>query len=88
MSPLQPDHHVDCIWPLAAELGARLGEGILAGMTVIETDGLRRESGDNRALYRYDTVPAPLRPQRLRFIPCFAWANRGEGEMRVWVHEA
>jgi len=64
------------------------GEGILAGMTVIETDGLRRESGDNRALYRYDTAPAPLRPQRLRFIPCFAWANRGEGEMRVWVHEA
>jgi len=23
----------------------------------------------------------------LKFIPYFAWANRGEGEMRVWVNE-
>ncbi|UKE71444.1 hypothetical protein K8O61_06785 [Xanthomonas cerealis pv. cerealis] len=23
--------------------------------------------------------------QTLTFVPYFAWANRGEGEMRVWV---
>ncbi|WP_249358908.1 hypothetical protein, partial [Citrobacter sp. wls718] len=22
------------------------------------------------------------------FIPWFSWANRGEGEMRIWVDEA
>jgi DUF1680 family protein len=24
----------------------------------------------------------------LTFIPWFSWANRGEGEMRIWVDEA
>ncbi|WP_409568499.1 hypothetical protein, partial [Leclercia sp.] len=23
----------------------------------------------------------------LTFIPWFSWANRGEGEMRIWVDE-
>ncbi|WP_394183677.1 hypothetical protein, partial [Salmonella enterica] len=26
-------------------------------------------------------------PQTLTFIPWFSWANRGEGEMRIWVNE-
>lgn len=23
----------------------------------------------------------------LTFIPWFSWANRGEGEMRIWINE-
>ncbi|WP_206748401.1 hypothetical protein, partial [Escherichia sp. MOD1-EC7003] len=26
-------------------------------------------------------------PQTLTFIPWFSWANRGEGEMRIWMNE-
>jgi len=34
-----------------------------------------------------DALPAP-EPVRLRFIPYFAFANRGVGEMAVWVRVA
>lgn len=34
------------------------------------------------------TARRPSRqPQVLTFIPWFSWANRGEGEMRIWVNE-
>ncbi|MCW0416087.1 hypothetical protein NB689_001841 [Xanthomonas sacchari] len=36
-------------------------------------------------LYQYDAPPPTRQPQPLTFVPYFAWANRGEGEMRVWV---
>jgi len=56
-------------------------------MTLIDADGLRGEPDTAGVLYRYAAAPAPLRPQRLRFIPYFTSANRGEGEMQVWIHE-
>ncbi|WP_328273717.1 hypothetical protein [Paenibacillus macerans] len=31
--------------------------------------------------------PSATRPAALKFIPYYAWANRGEGEMTVWVRE-
>lgn len=52
-------------------------------MTFLEAPGLREERDDG-PLYR-DYRPAKTRPATLRFIPYYAWANRGEGEMRVWV---
>ena len=52
-------------------------------MTCLEAPGLREERGDG-PLYR-DYCPPETRPAALRFIPYYAWANRGEGEMRVWV---
>ncbi|WP_407114914.1 hypothetical protein [Bradyrhizobium sp. LMG 9283] len=39
------------------------------------------------ALYQDDKVPGQLEPQQLTFIPWFSWANRGEGEMWIWVNE-
>lgn len=52
-------------------------------MTCLEAPGLREERGGG-PLYR-DYCPPETRPATLRFIPYYAWANRGEGEMRVWV---
>lgn len=52
-------------------------------MTALEIPGTREEPEDG-PLYR-DYAPANTRPVILKFIPYFAWANRGEGEMRVWV---
>ena len=52
-------------------------------MTALDVPGLREERSDG-PLYR-EYAPSQGRPVILRFIPYFAWANRGEGEMRVWV---
>lgn len=49
----------------------------------LELPGLREEP-DNGPLY-WEYAPARTRPVTLKFIPYFAWANRGEGEMLVWV---
>lgn len=59
-----------------AEIGGR-------PLVMLEVPGLREEAGDD-SLYR-DYAPAKRKAVTLRFIPYYAWANRGEGEMRVWV---
>ncbi|KAB7767420.1 glycoside hydrolase family 127 protein [Xanthomonas maliensis] len=72
--------------PHSAEFTLVPGSGSLTGMTLIEADGLRRiDPSDAEALYRYDAAAPHWHAQRLRFVPYFAWGNRGEGEMRVWV---
>jgi len=53
------------------------------GMAVLEVPGKREEPEDG-PLYR-GYAPVKTEPVTLKFIPYFAWANRGEGEMRVWV---
>ena len=36
----------------------------------------------------YQTWQKPVyEGKELRFIPYYAWANRGEGEMEVWVNQ-
>ncbi|MGG5840362.1 hypothetical protein, partial [Huaxiibacter chinensis] len=42
----------------------------------------------SRALWQYDRSPVKPESRTLTFIPWFSWANRGEGEMRIWVDEA
>ena len=42
---------------------------------------------EQQPLWHYDSAPAKRQPQTLTFIPWFSWANRGEGEMRIWVNE-
>ncbi|WP_413721227.1 glycoside hydrolase family 127 protein [Sodalis sp. RH24] len=65
------------------------GEGVLAGKTLIQApgEGLPPADVSQQTLYDYDGVPPRRRQQSLLFIPYFCWANRGEGEMRVWVAE-
>lgn len=65
-------------------------EGSLPGLpedtVTLRCSGLERSpDGDNR-LYRY-APPLPPSPRKLTWIPYYLWANRGEGEMRVWVFE-
>lgn len=66
------------------------GKGIFAHKVLIQADGLRMASQqpEQQALYHYDSAPVCAQPQTLTFIPWFSWANRGEGEMRIWVDEA
>jgi len=72
--------------PADAELRSRFDEQLLGGCTVIESDGWRDDSEAwGEELYR--TAGKKRQPAKLTFIPYYLWANRGEGEMTVWVRE-
>lgn len=71
--------------PEESEIALEQGEGVLSGMTTLKAKGLRIVPEEG-TLYR----GAPCRRKeetQLTFIPYFAWANRGVGEMTVWVRE-
>jgi len=54
-------------------------------MAMLEVPGFRQEPpAEGTPLYG-SYMPPKERPVTLKFIPYYAWANRGEGEMRVWV---
>ncbi|MDI1336875.1 MAG: glycoside hydrolase family 127 protein [Lacunisphaera sp.] len=70
--------------PRAAKLEARAAPDVLGGCVIIEGSALRTPLGDK--LYSIET-PAPVTVP-LRAVPYALWANRGEGEMRVWLRES
>ena len=65
----------------AVETSTELGHE----MRVLKIPGLRQEaSGSGEELYG-EFRPARERETTLTFVPYYAWNNRGEGEMSVWV---
>lgn len=65
------------------------GNGLFRHKILIQAPGYRYEQSnpEQQPLWHYDSAPAKRQPQILTFIPWFSWANRGEGEMRIWVNE-
>ncbi|WEJ88149.1 MAG: glycoside hydrolase family 127 protein [Klebsiella huaxiensis] len=76
--------------PRDAQFSAFEGKGIFAHKTLLQAPGYKQtaENAENQALWNYDRAPSTRQQQTLTFIPWFSWANRGEGEMRIWVKEA
>ena len=69
---------LNIVVPDAATLGAEFRPDLLDGVQVIQGDveAIREDSrGED----------APSVPHRLTAIPYYAWANRGMGEMAVWM---
>jgi DUF1680 family protein len=66
--------------PLQPRFESVRGERIAA----LETKGFVRARVPEHPLYS-DRKPARLSAVPLHFIPYFAWGNRGEGEMTVWL---
>ena len=58
-------------------------EPILDGIIPLEADGLVLQSEES--LYSFAKPQAS--PTRLRFIPYYAWGNRGLTQMTVWIKE-
>lgn len=61
-----------------------VNEDDLEGIVSIELTGYKLEDLDNR-LYTYNQ-PKQL-DKNIKLIPYYAWANRGENEMRVWINK-
>ena len=61
-------------------------ENLLGGVNVLASPALREAEG-----WTADGLYAEEEPSAqsitLRWIPYYAWANRGVGEMRVWVRQ-
>ncbi len=75
--------------PPDAELEAVEREDLLGGVVVVKARGGRgAATGAGAGLYTRRKEPAGAPPARdFLFIPYYAWANRGAGEMAVWVNE-
>jgi len=58
-------------------------DALLGGVTTIEADAFRETP---TAVLYLDTPPQEM-PVKLRAIPYYAWSNRGENEMRVFIRE-
>lgn len=65
------------------------GKGLFAHKVLIQAEGSKHTSHEpeQQLLWHYDRAPSTRQTQTLTFIPWFSWANRGAGEMRIWVNE-
>jgi DUF1680 family protein len=67
------------------KLRARYDQRLLGGIAVLEGTALARaNTGWSGQLYRELQPTKPI-PVKLRLIPYSVWANRGPGEMSVWL---
>lgn len=74
---------LDVYFPERSELTAQYRPDFLGGMTTIRADVLLR---DDKKDGMYRTLGRPQwNPARVQFIPYYAWSNRGESEMTVWL---
>lgn len=70
-----------------AEFSEQWEPELLQGVLLLSCDAERTPLWADEKLYT-DEKPARSSPCRIRWIPYYAWANRGVGEMAVWIREA
>jgi DUF1680 family protein len=68
-----------------ADIRVRYREELLGGLCTISFTGKREQDWEDQALYR-SRAERSCRDQELTLIPYYAWANRGSGEMTVWLN--
>lgn len=72
--------------PRNATLIQAWDENLFGGAWRIKAMGLKR-SMDDASAPLYTETPPKLYPSQINWIPYYLWANRGEGEMEVWLRE-
>ncbi len=76
----------EIILPKESQLRVEFDNDLLGGIPVIAAEAERVNNNWGDQLYRANTS-AEVYKENIKFIPYFAWANRGTGEMTVWVNE-
>lgn len=72
------------VLPVKAEFTENYRPDLLNGILTLHADGIR-ETSETKELYSHRKKQKT--PASLTFIPYYAWANRGENEMQVWIRE-
>lgn len=63
-------------------------EALLGGVGVLTASGWKTEAdSEAEGLYRQANVAEKKGKTKIKWIPYYSWANRGENEMRVWIRE-
>lgn len=71
--------------PRRAKVEAKWKPKLLGGVMILEAQGIRRTSA---AKGLYVTTAPKAQRAAIRWIPYYAWANRGLGQMAVWMRES
>jgi DUF1680 family protein len=75
----------DVVIPTDTKLVAQYDPTLLGGITAISANVLARQNNSwDNALYRPLRLGSE-RSAKVRFIPYYAWSNRGPSEMSVWL---
>jgi hypothetical protein len=75
----------DIVIPQHIELEPRYDKDLLGGVVVLEGMAKRTPREDWPAeLYRR-MEPLPLEATKVKLIPYYAWSNRGQTDMTVWM---
>lgn len=79
------------LWTYAMSVDAKVEERydakLLEGVEVLQFQGAR-ESAESDSLYAIAVRAPEWRNDRITMIPYYAWCNRTEGQMQVWVRES
>ncbi|MHA7967628.1 glycoside hydrolase family 127 protein [Paenibacillus sp. CAU 1782] len=78
------------VLPRDSEPTVSQGAGVLEGLPLIKASALRAGSAGwaREELYCDERESGwTQETEEVTFIPYFAWANRGSGEMRVWIND-
>ena len=84
---LRVDTEKLCAMGIDKAVGVEKSSELGHEMWILKVPGRRlEETTDEESLYA-DYAPAASTEVTLTFVPYYAWNNRGEGEMSVWVRE-
>jgi len=70
---------------LSKPFKTKIGKGLFEGIPLIEASAFRRELKDWKGTLYRPAGASKLKKVKAVAIPHFMWANRGEGEMAVWI---
>jgi len=75
----------DVVIPGNINLAARYDQRLLDGVVVLEGQALVLPAQDWGGELYHESNVTSARPVKVRFVPYFAWDNRGPSEMTVWL---
>ncbi len=78
----------DIALDLSKPLKAKFDKSLFGGTVVIEATGSRRELKDWKGVLYRPAGRSKMKKIKLKAVPYNRWANRGAGEMLVWIRSA